>query len=380
MKCANCLQSAQKVILFKIIQSVFKLQVIKIFSLAVKKALFVFCLLLLLGDYRESAANDVSNPNLSDSSFALRDSAIFHLVHQNYDQAKNLLKKYSEIQPSDNEAHYLSFVIDQTRILDYESYASNGTDFIAAADSLKLFFEKRLETLRGQDSIQCLFYIANIFGGVSIILSKTGNWFDAVKNAVNSVSILKKVKKLDPDCYEANLGIGVFNSYLSHSFKWLPFIQGKGKEGIKLVENALNARAPYNYAAKNSLCWILIEQGDLKRADSLARSALNELPDNTIFLRIRGYIALWNGEYKRSGSIAEQIVSCAENRDPVNWSDVVSGTAILVQSLIELKQHSKAKLVAESFLQKQIPDEYLELPHLKKSIKQIKDLCQTNDK
>ena len=74
----------------------------------------------------------------------------------------------------------------------------------------------------------------------------------------------------------------MFNYYLSSSFKWLPFVHGKEKEGIRLVETALNSRFPYNYAAKSSLCWILIEQQNFRKADSLARSVLDELPDNTI--------------------------------------------------------------------------------------------------
>jgi len=302
------------------------------------------------------------------------DSALHFLVHQNYEDAYSYLQKHSKKNPADNEALYLSFVIDQTRILDYESYYTESQAFISAADSLKVVFERRLADLSDKDSIECLLYIANMIGGVSIILSKTGNWLDAVKSAFSSMSILKKVKKLDPNCYEANLGIGVFNYYLSNSFKWLPFIQDKEKEGIRLVEKALNSRFPYNYAAKNSLCWILIEQQDFRKADSLASSVLNELPDNTIFLRISAYISLWSGKYDAARKHALRIIKSSEGREPRNWANLVTAYYVMVSSFMEQKNTKDAYLAAEEFMAKQIPQQYADLPHLKKNIKMIEDI------
>ncbi len=299
------------------------------------------------------------------------DSALYFLVHQNYKEAYSFLEKHSTKNPTDNEALYLSFVIDQTRILDYESFYNEAQAFVSAAESLKTVFEKRLVNLHGKDSVECLLYIANIIGGVSIILSKTGNWLEAARNAVSSVAILKKVKKMDPDCYEANLGIGVFNYYLSNSFKWLPFFNGKEKEGIRLVEKALNSKVPYNYAAKSSLCWILIEQQDFRRADSLARSVLEELPDNTIYLRISAYISLWSGKYDAARNYALRIIKSSEIREPVNWSNVATAYAILVSSLLEQKKKQEAHLAAEEFFSRQFPQEFADLPHIKKNIKLI---------
>lgn len=302
------------------------------------------------------------------------DSALYFLVHQNYKDAHSYLQKYSSENPTDNEAIYLSFVIDQTRILDYESFYTESEAFVSTAESLKTVFEKRLVSLKGKDSIECLLYIANIKGGVSIILSKTGNWLEAARNAIGSISILKKVKKLDPDCYEANLGIGVFNYYLSSSFKWLPFVHGKEKEGIRLVETALNSRFPYNYAAKSSLCWILIEQQNFRKADSLARSVLDELPDNTIFLRISAYISLWSGKYNAAREHALRILKSAEGREPCNWSNLVTAYHVIVSSYIEQKNTRDAYLAAEEFMAKQIPQQYADLPHIKKNIKIIADV------
>lgn len=306
--------------------------------------------------------------------FNARDSALNYMVHQDYKNAQKFLNIHLDQNPLDNEALYLSFVIEQTRILDYESYAGECDSVISAADSLKRLLEKRSEKLKGKSYKECLFYIANLSGGTGILHSKKGDWFEAVKCAMNSVSLLKKVKKLDPGCHEADLGMGVFDYYLSKRLKWLPFIQDKTNEGIHMLENALHARFPYNYAAKNSLCWILIENGDFRRADSLAGSVLDSLPDNTIFLRIRAYLALWSGKYDNAGSTAKHIIECAQIRDPVNWSDLINGTSILVNSLLECKDTAQAYLETYQLLNKPIPQEYLESQHLKKNIKQLNEI------
>jgi hypothetical protein len=204
--------------------------------------------------------------------------------------------------------------------------------------------------------------------------SKTGNWFDAVKNALTSVNLLKNVKALKPDYYPAYLGIGVFSYYTSNSLKWLPFIPDKRQEGVAMLEKALGAKFPYNYAAKNSLCWILIEQQKYKRADSLALSVLYNIPDNTIFIRIRTFIALWTQNYKNAKELAYRLISLSSSHSPVNWTDVTTGYYILAKINYENKLYREALSVSEELLKKEIPQEYLLYPNVSKNLKYITDI------
>ena len=162
------------------------------------------------------------------------DSAQKLLVYQKYDAAEEILDNRLEKVPTDIDALYLLLAVKQTRILDYESYTIDGKKFERLADSIRQVLEERCPKLEGKDSIDCLFYIANTYGGISIMQAKNGNWFDGVKNALTSVSHLKTVRKLDPDFYAANLGIGVFDYYLSSSLKWLPFVDEDAEKGSHL--------------------------------------------------------------------------------------------------------------------------------------------------
>lgn len=306
----------------------------------------------------------------------LYDSAMIYLITQDYTRAATILGAYVEKNPLNLKARYLQFATEQTRILDYESYILENRSFQKMADSLRELFEKRLQVLTGADSTTCLFYCANVYGGISVMQAKTGNWFDGVKHAIASVGMLKQVKKRDSTFFAADLGLGIFNYYLSTSLKWLPFVDAKEDEGINAILRALQAEFPYNYAAKNSLCWILIERENFKKADSIAQSVLDEFPDNTIFLRIKTLVALWTGKYRESLQNAKRFIALTEKRTPMNWSDLVAGYTVLVQGNYESNNKKEACAAAKLILAKRLPPEYYDIPHIKKNMKYISGIRQ----
>ncbi|MFW6245804.1 MAG: tetratricopeptide repeat protein, partial [Fibrobacterota bacterium] len=301
------------------------------------------------------------------------------MVQQKYKDATKLVSDHLKSNPDDFDALYTLATIEQTRILDYESYLVDGGKFEKLADSTCKILQSRLSSLSGEDSIRCLFYTANLIGGIGVMQAKSGAWFDGVKNAVSSVGMLKEVKELDSDFVAADLGIGAFDYYLSTSFKWLPFVtEDKMEQGIIAIERALQAPFPFNHAAQNTLSWILIDRKQYTRADSLARSVLSELPDNTIFLRIRALIALWTGQYKSALSMSEEIIRTSTTRNPVNWSDLVTGYYIKVHCYEHARDKKKAYSAAQKILNTPIPSAYREIPHIKKHLKYLKEIRSKN--
>jgi tetratricopeptide (TPR) repeat protein len=302
------------------------------------------------------------------------DSIQNDLVAQQYKNAKDNLKRYLSINPSDVQALYLELAVCQTEILDYESYQIEGKQFLATADSIKKILEKKVTTLHGRDSLMCLFYLANVYGGISVMHAKTGSWIDGAKNGMTSVALLKQVQKSLPDFLAVYLGIGVFNYYFSTSLNWLPFTGSKCQEGLSYIEKAIKSEFPFNYAAKNSLCWILIDRQEYARADSVAVSVLNDYPGNTIFLRIRSIIDLRRGAFKGAIENANALLLVTTERSPVNWSDFITAYYILVESYYQSGLENESLTAAELILSKNIPQVYLSVPHIKKNLKHIKDI------
>ncbi len=114
--------------------------------------ILLLCLLMMFIQPKQLFADSLN----SRKTAVACDSAQNLLVQQKYSHASKLIDGYLDNYPLDNDALYLSFAIEQTRILDYESYMIDCKKYLGFADSLRAVFEKRLLELHGDDSVICL--------------------------------------------------------------------------------------------------------------------------------------------------------------------------------------------------------------------------------
>jgi tetratricopeptide (TPR) repeat protein len=310
----------------------------------------------------------------SENANRLLDSAKIHLVNQAYTRAANCLDRILRVDPCNAEAVYLQLAIEQTRILDYESYTIDADYFLEQANTSIGKLSGLLPNQHGRDSLLCLFYIGNIQGGISVIQAKVGNWPTAVKSGASSIGAFKRVIRAMPEYYPAYLGLGIFNYYISQNLKWLPFFTDRRKEGLEQIRIATGAEAPYSYSAKNSLCWVLLERNEYHTADSIASLVLAELPANTIFIRLKARIAYWQHDYPEAMAWAKKLVVLSEKRIPVNWSDLLSGYQILVGGSDAAGKKSECLAYCRKALARPVPDPYTKISYVKKHLRYITDV------
>jgi tetratricopeptide (TPR) repeat protein len=303
------------------------------------------------------------------------DSAMMHLVRQRYDSANEAVGEVLANNPQNIDALYMMLTIEQTRLLDYESYVVDGGRFMELADSICSVLKNKLPKIPAADSARYLFYLGNIYGGKSLILAKSGNWFQAAREALTSVAILRQVNELDSTFYAAYLGIGVFNYYLSQNLGWIPFMGDKSEEGLREIELATRSRFPFNYAANNSLAWILIDRREMGRADSIVNFVLKGFPDNTIFLRIKARIALWTGQFSQAINVGLRLSKLSLLRNPINWSDCLSGYQVVVESYTLLGDTLRAKKEAAHALTFEVPPSAREIPYVRKHIVYLRTIA-----
>ncbi|MBD3346769.1 MAG: hypothetical protein GF401_17065 [Chitinivibrionales bacterium] len=303
------------------------------------------------------------------------EAAIDKITSQNYKEADSLLRAIVQKDSSRIDALYLRLANHQTRILDYESYALEENFFISLCDSIQSVLFKMLEDKQGKDSLWCLFYIGSAKGGKSVIWGKNGKWLIAAREAVTSTRIFETIIELDSSFYAAYLGTGIFKYYLSQSFKWLPFVgTGKATEGINEIELATKAPPPYDLAAKNSLCWILIERGKFKQAERMVDAILKRMPNNTIFLRIKANIAYNRKEWIDLNRAAEKLIELSEKRSPVNWSDLVLGYEYLIYYYDHHKRRRRVLSLSRRALSLAIPDTSRQIIYVKEHLKKIEQV------
>ncbi len=304
------------------------------------------------------------------------DSAMTCLVEQRYDEARELLDDVLKEEPGNTDALYMQITVEQTRLLDYESYTLEGDEFLVLADSVSRLIEAASRRpMALEDSVRYLFYLGNIHGGSGLILAKNGNWFRAVKSALKSVSLLEEVKELEPSFYAAYLGIGVFNYYLSQNLTWVPFLGDKTEEGLAAIRKSTKARFPYNYGAKNSLCWILIDRNQYAEADSIVESVLKDYPENTIFLRIKARIESWTHHHENAAKIGARLAQIAEKRTPTNWSDLLMGYHVEAESRMKIGQQERARQIARKALSLRIPAKSKAIPYVRDHLASLREIA-----
>jgi tetratricopeptide (TPR) repeat protein len=302
------------------------------------------------------------------------DSVKMFLANQRYDSADQAVKKLLVETPGNIEALYLGCAVRQMEIVDYESYSLEAERYLLYADSMLSLFTSALEKQKGKDSIDCLFYMASILGGIGVVKAKNGNWPGAIKKAFASAKYFKHVVKQDSTYYPGYYGIGVFNYYLSKQLKWLPFFGDNRLEAIQQLRRATHAAFPYNYAACNSLCWIYIERGEFNQADSIASSVLSNYPDNTLFLRIKVRIDLATGRWNQALSRSCRLIGLSSQRSPINWPDIVTGYQALICSYDKLANAQEALQASIKVLSLPLPDHVREISFVKKHLKYIEGI------
>jgi len=307
------------------------------------------------------------------------DSTDFFLMAQQYQKALDLARILLNRNPANIEALNLICTIKQTEILDYEAYSIDGAGYIGYADSALSVISGCLDNKRGKDSLDALFYIASILGGKGIILAKNGSWPSAVACALRSSGYLKQIIKIDPSYFAAYYGIGIFNYYLSRNLKWLPFFGDRREEALHQLAQAAIAPFPYNYAAKNSLCWILIERNELASADSIASETIEKYPDNTLFLRIKIRTSIGLMHWNTARLTAQKLIEISSLRTPPNWADMISGYQALACCCDNMGLYSDCREAAGKALSLKVPEAYCKIAFVKKHLKYLADIKKKYD-
>jgi len=300
------------------------------------------------------------------------DSADSSLLRQDYVSATRSLGEALRVDPRHPGAIYRLIMIRQTEILDYESYVIHGRGFIRYSDSLLQVLKIVQSGLRGRDSLDCLFYVANTVGGRAVIQAKVGNWFAAIGDAYTSMNLLHQILDADSAYLAAYLGLGIFDYYLSQNLKWIPWFGDRKKEGIRNIRKAAGAPFPFDIGAKNTLCWILIEQDRYAEADSICRAVLDRYPDNSVFLRVASCIRHWTHEWSAAIGEGRRLIAVSEKRTPVNWSDLLAGYWVLVDCYNQLGNTSECARAADRALALKIPEPYAKISYVQQHLSSIR--------
>lgn len=295
------------------------------------------------------------------------DSVLNLIMKQDYVSALQVCNSNIESDPSNIDAVYLKLAVLQAQVADYETYAIDGLNCISAAESTLSLVEKKLATTSSDDEkTKLMFYKGNIYGVLSIVKAKRGNFLPGIKVARASYDAFKRIEKHSSEIPDILYGLGLFDYYLGDNLKWIPGLGKRAIKGLEFLFISSGSDSPFRYAAKNSLLWILIERGEFKAADSIASEVLESFPGNTLFLQIKSRAVFGAAEYEKAIMLGEKLIDLSFKRNPVNWSDVLSGYQLITASYLKLGDKKKAEDTAVKGLSFKISSDTLKVEWVQK--------------
>ncbi len=221
------------------------------------------------------------------------------------------------------------------------------------------FYGKIEETVkRARDSISKdpkdawgYFCLGGAYSYLTFHYAQQKKYWWALQYGIRAAKQLEKSLELDPDLYDAYLGIGSYHYFQGEVKEKLPFLsEGKetGLEEIRLaVEKGLYLRVP----AKDGLSLILLREGEHEEALAIARELVEEYPDSRSFLWTLSKVYFEKGDWEQAEHSFRKLLSRTEESQPQNLYNILFCRMRIAQSYWERGMYEEAESEASRILE-----------------------------
>lgn len=228
--------------------------------------------------------NSIGEPISRQSVDTVIQRGIKATIMQKYNLAMATFDSLELLSANDPRPYFYQAAALQAQMMDFEDYSEEDL-FLRLLDKSTVLAGTWLKI----DSLSAMGYF---FKGAAIsyrgfYYAQRKNYFKGLRDAVVGIKYLNRAVKTDSAYYDAYLGIGTYKywrSRLTKYFKWLPFFPDQRKEGIKLIEKAVQHGRYGRDVAINGLIWIEIDRGNFAKAIYLSRLMQKKYPGSRYFM------------------------------------------------------------------------------------------------
>ena len=229
-------------------------------------------------------------------------------------------------------------------IADYPDLPS-GRFFLAMIDWWKIlleldnedhddiFFQKLEDVIfqcdqilkKDKSNVDALFFKGGAIGFRGRLRALRESWLKAADDGREALPIVERAANLDPGNLDVQLGFGIYNYYADVIPSEFPLIKplmiffpsGDKKKGIEQLRNTAFNGKYAKYEAQYFLMTLYWRyEGDMFAADEFAGMLTDEFPDNPVFQRWRGRIAVRKGDWVTADSLFKDVIYKAEKNLP----------------------------------------------------------------
>jgi tetratricopeptide (TPR) repeat protein len=197
----------------------------------------------------------------------------------------------------------------------------------------EIFFEKIEETIdfcdelldKNPDNADALFFKGGAIGFRGRLYVKRESWLKAANDGREALPIVEQVYKLNPKNIDVQLGFGIYNYLVAVIPESYPIVkplmiffpEGNKESGLKQLKNAAANGKYARYEARYFLMTVYsMFEKDNTSAMIYSNQLVNVFPDNPVFERWRGRIAVRLNDWPAADSIFRSVLAKGDKKLP----------------------------------------------------------------
>ena len=272
----------------------------------------IFLLLILI------SANNFSQSSDFDSRV---NEGIKQIYNIKFTEAEKTFRSVIADYPKHPAGRFFIAMIDWWKILldpDNESYD-------------EIFFQKLEDVIyqcdqildKNPKNVDALFFKGGSIGFRGRLRAFRESWLKAADDGREALPIVEEAASLDPNNMDVQLGFGIYNYYADVIPSEYPMIKplmiffpnGDKEKGIQQLKNtAFNGKFA-KYEARYFLMTLYYRyENNSVIADDYSKLLHEDFPDNPVFEKWRGRIAVKRGDYQLVDSIFNSVLNKAEKK------------------------------------------------------------------
>jgi len=272
------------------------------------------------------------------------------LYQGQYQEAIDTFDAFISQHPKNPAGYFFKAGAYQLRSMAYETNAWDAIQGALLDSSLEL--ANKAVALDRRDP-WAFFIRGGTYAYQAAVKVRSKDYFSALSNGLSAVSDLNKAVAIDPQLYDAYLGIGSFHYFRTKAtsvLKWLPFIGDNRERGIGEIKLAIEKGRYSKVMAQNGLAWIYVDYGKYALALEQAELLEKEHPRNHTFFWITPEVHWRTKQWGQAAAAYAKLLQLVDEGRPVNNFNRVYVGCRLAKCLFECGRYKEAQAAAQAAL------------------------------
>lgn len=251
------------------------------------------------------------------------DSTVVKGINQIYsiqfEQAEKTFRSLIADYPNHPAGRFFLAMVDWWKILLESDNEENDEIFYQKIEDVIYFCDEVLE--KDPNNVDALFFKGGAIGFRGRLRVLRESWLKAADDGREALPIVEHAAKLDPSNLDVQLGFGIYNYFASVIPEEYPIIkplmiffpEGNKELGIQQLKDA----AENGKYTKHEACYFLMTlyynfEKDNTAAEFYSNQLSKSFPDNPVFERWKGRIAVRRGDWTVSDSVFKSVLNKAD--------------------------------------------------------------------